>query len=384
MMDDRPESPALILFVDDNPALLRSVERLLQMEGYDVVLASDGQEALRLMESPSRLPDLIISDIMMPKMDGFELYEKFRKRVEWAEIPFIFLTALDQVDVLRQAYSLGADDYIVKPLDNERLLSAVQGRLLRQKMLRERIRSQQRELEKVRQELATMVAHELRTPLVSITMVADILASEMELLRPEQVREMLDAMQSGQVRLHRLVEQMVMYIEMKSGMLATTIQNMRRPQHVHDVLIDAVRHTERMNYRQREIPIHLKEEHPDAMILCDPNSLRQALTEVLLNAIAFSRPGDEILVTQRAEEQLTSIAVCDHGPGIPEAEWERVFEPFHQVNRQWFEQQGIGIGLTLAKGVVDLHGGRIDLHSGLEQGAQFTITLPLYSADSSD
>jgi CheY-like chemotaxis protein len=121
MMEDRPESPALILFVDDNAALLRSVERLLQMEGYEVVLASGGQEALRLMESPSHLPDLVISDIMMPKMDGFEFYEQFRKRGEWAEIPFIFLTALDQVDVLRQAYSLGADDYIVKPLDNERL-----------------------------------------------------------------------------------------------------------------------------------------------------------------------------------------------------------------------------------------------------------------------
>jgi signal transduction histidine kinase len=175
-----------------------------------------------------------------------------------------------------------------------------------------------------------------------------------------------------------------MYIEMKSGTLATTIQSMKRPQRVHDVLIDALRHTERMDYRQRGIPIRLEAEHPEALILCDLNSLRQALTEVLLNAIAFSTPGDEILVTQRAEEQWTSIAVCDQGPGIPEAEWEQVFEPFHQLNRQWFEQQGIGIGLTLAKGVVELHGGRMDVQSRLEQGAQFTITLPLYSADSYD
>jgi len=146
---------------------------------------------------------------------------------------------------------LGAEDYLVKPLDQDRLLWIVRGKLKRSRELRARIMSQEAALKKARQDLATMVAHELRTPLVSITMVADILGREMELLSPDQVREMLDAMQSGQVRLHRLVEQMVMYVEMKSGVMQTTIKSVMQPHRLHDVLVDAVHYTQQMDYRQR-------------------------------------------------------------------------------------------------------------------------------------
>ena len=226
-----------------------------------------------------------------------------------------------------------------------------------------------------------MVAHELRTPLVSITMVADILGREMELLSSDQVREMLDAMQSGQVRLHRLVEQMVMYVEMKSGVMQTAIKGVMRPCLLHDVLSDAVRYTQQMDYRQRDIPIRLEEDQPDVLIRGDRNSLRQALGEILLNALAFSKTTDEILVAQWTADGWTSIAVTDRGPGIPEGELNRVFEPFYQVNRDWFEQQGIGIGLTLAKEVIELHGGLIEIQPGPGQGTQVTVTLPVYRKD---
>jgi two-component system sensor histidine kinase/response regulator len=381
MTTNNEGAPPVILFVDDNPALLRSVERLLQMEGYGVILASNGHEALRHLKAAAPLPDLIISDITMPGMDGFEFYKEMRKHSQWTDIPFIFLTARDQVEDLEQGYSLGADDYLVKPLDQDRLLWIVRGKLRRRNELRARILAQEQELKRVQQDLATMVAHELRTPLVSITMVSDILAREMEILSAEQVREMLDAMQSGQVRLRRMVEQMVMYVEMKSGVLSTTVHVMRRPQCVHDVLSDALTYTRQMDYRQRGIPFRLEEDHPDVIIQCDQNSLRQALSEIMLNAIAFSEPDDEILVAQWASEKWTSIAVADRGPGIPEAELPRVFDPFYQVNRQRFEQQGIGIGLTLVKGVVELHGGMVEIQSKIGHGTQITVTLPVCDDD---
>jgi two-component system sensor histidine kinase/response regulator len=368
----------VILFVDDNAALLRSVEWLLKMEGYTVVLASDGNEAMQRMRAGAPVPDLIISDITMPGMDGFEFYRTLRKYEQWTEIPFIFLTARDQVEDLEQGYSLGAEDYLVKPLDQDRLLWIVRGKLKRSRELRARITNQEAALKKAQQDLATMVAHELRTPLVSITMVADILGREMELLNADQVHEMLDAMQSGQVRLHRLVEQMVMYVEMKSGVMQTTVKNAMRPHRLHDVLIDAVRYSQQMDYRQRGIPIRLEEEQPDVLVRSDPNSLRQALGEIMLNAAAFSKATDEIRVAQWAADDWTSIVITDRGPGIPENELNRVFEPFYQVNRQWFEQQGIGVGLTLVKGIVDLHGGIVEIHSDLEQGTRVTVTLPVH------
>jgi two-component system sensor histidine kinase/response regulator len=371
------EAP-VILFVDDNAALLRSVEWLLKMEGYTVVLASDGNEAMQRMRAGAPVPDLIISDITMPGMDGFEFYKTLRKYEQWTEIPFIFLTARDQVEDLEQGYSLGAEDYLVKPLDQDRLLWIVRGKLKRSRELRARITNQEAALKKARQDLATMVAHELRTPLVSITMVADILGREMELLNPDQVREMLDAMQSGQIRLHRLVEQMVMYVEMKSGVMQTTVKNAMRPHRLHDVLLEAVRYSQQMDYRQRGIPIRLEEEQPDVLVRSDPNSLRQALGEIMLNAVAFSRPADEIRVAQWAADDWTSVVITDRGPGIPEDELGRVFEPFYQVNREWFEQQGIGVGLALVKGIIELHGGIIEIHSDQEQGTRVTVTLPLH------
>jgi two-component system sensor histidine kinase/response regulator len=371
----------VILFVDDNPALLRSVERLLQMEGYEVMLASNGHEALQHLKAAAPLPDLIISDITMPGMDGFEFYKEMRKHSQWTDIPFIFLTARDQVEDLEQGYSLGADDYLVKPLDQDRLLWIVRGKLRRRDELRARILAQEQELKKAKQDLATMVAHELRTPLVSITMVADILAREMDILNADQVREMLDAMQSGQVRLHRLVEQMVMYVEMKSGTLATTVQAMRRPWCVHEVLSESLRYTQQMDYRQRGIRFRVEEDHPEAIVQCDQSTLRQALSEIMLNAIAFSELDDEILVAQWASEKWTSIAITDRGPGIPEKELLRVFDPFYQVNRQWFEQQGVGIGLTLVKGIIELHDGVVEIQSRIGQGTQVTVTLPVQAGD---
>jgi signal transduction histidine kinase len=114
------------------------------------------------------------------------------------------------------------------------------------------------------------------------------------------------------------------------------------------------------------------------LVRSDPNSLRQALGEIMLNAAAFSKATDEIRVAQWAADDWTSIVITDRGPGIPENELNRVFEPFYQVNRQWFEQQGIGVGLTLVKGIVDLHGGIVEIHSDLEQGTRVTVTLPVH------
>ena len=250
---DNDGAAPVILFVDDNAALLRSVEWLLKMESYAVILASDGNEAMQRMRAGTPLPDLIISDITMPGMDGFEFYRALREHVQWTEIPFIFLTARDQVGDLEQGYLLGAEDYLVKPLDQDRLLWIVRGRLKRSRELRARFMNQEAALKKARRDLATMVAHELRTPLVSITMVADILGREMELLSPDQVREMLDAMQSGQVRLHRLVEQMVMYVEMKSGVMQATVKGMMRPCSLHNVMTEAVQYTRQMDYRQQHL-----------------------------------------------------------------------------------------------------------------------------------
>ncbi|WP_162910049.1 hybrid sensor histidine kinase/response regulator [Aggregatilinea lenta] len=374
---------AIILFVDDNAALLRSVERLLRMEGFQTLLASDGSEALHLMESVTQLPDLIISDIAMPRMDGFELFETIRQRPEWMDIPFLFLTARDQLDDLRRGYALGADDYLVKPLDQERLIMIIRGKLKRRTELLESIQSQQDALSSAKRELSLMVAHELRTPLVSISMVTDILSRELNKMGAGQLDEMVDTMQSGSSRLSRLVEQMVLYVQFQSGALLEAIEMAVRPGYVRDAIIGAIDRARQFNYRRRDIAVRFEELDPGMMISGDLASLRQAMAEVISNAMAFSQPTDEVQITQWVAENLVWITITDQGPGIPEDELERVFEPFHQSNRQRFEQQGIGIGLALARGIIEAHGGALMLRSKEGRGTQVTISLPLYGADDS-
>ncbi len=376
-MSSGSQPPALIMFVDDNSALLRSVERLLRMEGFHVMLAMDGAEALQRLEAGPSLPDLIISDIAMPRMDGFEFFEAIRTHEEWLDIPFLFLTARDQIEDLRRGYSLGADDYLVKPLDQERLLLVVRSKLKRRSELMEHIQVQKLALDTAKTNLALMVAHELRTPLVSISMVADILTREMTQMDPAQVRDMLATMQSGSVRLSRLVEQMVMYVQLQSGALAEAVHKHLRPTGVRDTIVGSIKRAQRYDYRQRRIPIQFDDYASDVQVSGDINSLQHALSEVVMNAIMFSNPDGTIVVTDWAADGLVWTTITDDGPGIPPDELPRVFDPFYQVNRQRHEQQGIGLGLTLAKGIIEAHQGSVEVQSRLGHGTLVTVALPL-------
>jgi two-component system sensor histidine kinase/response regulator len=372
--------PPIILFVDDNPALLRSVDLLLRMEGYRVMLAADGEEALELLENADSLPHLIISDVAMPKMDGFALFRAVRAHDAWIDIPFLFLTARDQMDDLRQGYSLGADDYLVKPLDQERLLMIISSKLKRRAELLGHIQSQQLALDTAKRELAQMVSHELRTPLVSISMVSEILARGLDQMEADQIQTMLDSMQSGSARLTRLVEQMVMFVQLQSGALVDSIRRQQRLSSVHDLVIEAVERARRFDYRQSSVPVTFEELGPEVQVQGDFGALVHALAEIATNAIAFSPSGGTVVIRQWLTDNHVWIALIDSGPGIPAAERDRVFEPYQQVNRRRYEQQGIGIGLPLAKGIIEAHGGSLMLESIPGRGTEVTVGLPFSDA----
>jgi signal transduction histidine kinase len=335
------------------------------------------------MEAASEPPDLIVSDISMPSMDGFEFFEAVRRRDEWLHIPFLFLTARDQMDDLRRGYALGADDYIVKPLDHERLLLIIRSKLKRRAELMEHIYVQQHALDQAKRELAMMVAHELRTPLVSISMVTEILSREINKMGPEQVQDMLDTMQSGSVRLTRLSEQMVMFVQLQSGALAHSIREHVRPSTIRDALLGAIDRAHQFTYRQREVAVELEEVDKDVTIKGDLTSLKHALAELISNAITFTTPDDKVNITTWTDNAIVWITITDKGPGIPENELARIFEPYHQVNRHQYEQQGIGIGLPLAQGIVTAHDGVLEIRSVVGRGTQAIVGLPLWNPDGS-
>jgi signal transduction histidine kinase len=127
--------------------------------------------------------------------------------------------------------------------------------------------------------------------------------------------------------------------------------------------------------------VNVEAYNPEALVTCDPSSLRHALAELIANAAAFSASNGEIVRTEWASDGMVWITISDSGPGIPDDDLERVFEPFYQANRRRFEQQGIGLGLPLAKGIIEMHGGSLELQSRVGQGTLVTVCLPLCGAE---
>jgi signal transduction histidine kinase len=362
----------LILVVEDNLSLLEGVHDLLEVSGYRVLTAPGGPPALTLLER--NRPDLIISDIMMPGMDGYELFEKVRARPDLADTPFIFLTARGGKEEVRRGKEMGADDYIIKPFEEEDLLVAVRSKLLRRREIRQQREEQFADLK--RTILATL-SHEFRTPLTYIINYSDMLGKEGADLSSDEFRQFMHGIRRGADRLHRLVLDFMTLVELETGEAETLFQFRRR---VIDDLGPWLRTQARTfepaaRSRGLELVIEVPDELPP--IVADETYLGNAIGRLLDNAVKFSRNAKgKIWFRAEGHEGRLRIQVEDQGVGIREEELASLFRVFHQVDRPRQEQQGIGSGLAICKGVIELHGGRVSAKSKVGVGSTFTIELP--------
>lgn len=320
--------PATILLVEDSPILRQGGERTLREEGYQVLLAANGQEALEVLARTAHPPDLIISDIVMPKLNGLELLRAVRQNPAWRAVPFLLLTESDSAEHMRQALLLGADDYLLRPMDRSRLLFVIRLRLNRQAELLESILQQQNALDNAKSELTLMVAHELRTPLVGIQMAAEILSRELDTVSRAQLQEMIEVISAGSTRMHRLVEQAIMFVLLDTGALAESVAEQSRPNPIRDAVVGAIARARQFDYHRKESNIVFNELDAGASVLCDLAALKHAFAELIANANTFARPGSPVQLTQWVSDGRVWLTVTDYGRGIPESELSHVFEPY--------------------------------------------------------
>jgi two-component system sensor histidine kinase/response regulator len=365
-----------VLFVDDDSDMQGFIRNLMEPRGVKVTTASDGQEALRQMHAGLR-PDVIISDIEMPHMDGFAFLRAVRAVPEWAPVPFIVLSAHDEKPSVRQALMLGVDDYIVKPFDEERLLLTIYSKAKRTQELTRYAEAAYETLAYVRRDMARMFTHELRTPLVSLNMVAEILSRHSDDLTPQDVEDLITTLQTGLTRLNRLMEQMVLLIQLDTGELQKLIQEAARPGPLWDAVTAAVSQARNFNPRQRDVEVTYQHGEISGEIVAEWKSLRHAMAELIANAMAFSPKEEPVVVSQRIEDGHIVISIMDKGPGIPEAKQHTLFRRFQQVEREKHDQQGIGMGLYLSRSIIEATGGTLDLKSEPNKGTQVTIKFPL-------
>lgn len=361
-----------ILVVEDHKSMSRAIQGILESEGFSVFTARDGTEALEVMEDVR--PDLILADIMMPKMDGYVLYEEIRSRPEWITIPFVFLTAKSEREDRLRGKRLGAEDYVTKPFDAEELIVVVRSRLGRARAIHEATAAS---FEQLKQQIVTVLGHELRTPLTYVTGYTDLALEDVSSLTPEEVEEFLSGIKAGADRLNRLVEDLLLLVQIDSGRAREEFKVLAAQR---DDLASIVKHTvDRYQHQagRRGVTLTVDVE-PDLppVTLCSPY-FKDALGRIIDNGIKFSRDGAKrVEVSASGEDEWVRIAVSDHGVGIPPDQIDHIFDRFRQANRDQLEQQGAGLGLAIAKELIELHGGTITVDSTPSEGSTFTILLP--------
>jgi len=360
-----------ILVVEDHEPLLAAIQHVLELENYAVLTASDGIEALQVMEETQ--PDLIVADIMMPRMNGYDFYEAVRERPEWVPIPFIFLTARAEKEDRLKGKSLGAEDYIIKPFDPQELLIAVRARLGRAQAIQ---KASAASFEQLKQQIINTLSHELRTPLTYIQGYTALALEDAS--SPNDLQDFLVAIKKGADRLTRLIEDMLLLIQMDTGQAADDFENLAETRPDLDGIVESTvkKYTKRASRQGLTIKVETPPRLPQVR-LCEPFFV-DALSRLLDNAIRFSQDeGKRVQVSVRASSEWVEVAVQDEGVGIAADQIPYLFERFRQIDREQMEQQGAGLGLAIAQELIALHEGEITVDSQFGAGSTFTIRLPV-------
>jgi signal transduction histidine kinase len=316
------------------------------------------------------LPDLILCDVNMQKVDGYLTLSSLRNEPTTAAIPFILMTGLADNAGMRHGMELGADDYLPKPFSIEGLYAAVEARIKKAEALRQEA---EKKLTNLRDNLSMMLPHELRTPLNGILAYGEILAAEAGTLPAKEVAEMGQVIHDSGKRLERLIENFLIYAQIE--LLGADLQK-----------ITALRQ------KQTPSPARLIEEHAlsqaraadraddlvlelaDQPVPISEDYLGKIVDELVQNGFKFSESGKRVTVTLSGSPNGVLLSVVDRGRGFSTEHITKV-GAYMQFDRKIQEQQGLGLGLVIARRLTELHGGTLSIQS--ERGGATTVVVRL-------
>ncbi len=387
-----------ILYVEDNPDNKILVRRVLEAHGYSVVDADDGLSGIRLAQEIK--PDLILMDINLPGMDGYEAATKIKSIPALRHVPIVALTANVMQGDRERSLAAGCDGYLPKPIDIDQLVEQIEAFLagkreevdheerevyleeyarklvnkLEAKIVElERANAELRELDRLKSEFVSTVSHELRTPLNIIIGHAEILQDELFGPLNEHQKRYVDNIVRSARHLLDLVENILDMSKIESGKLELNMQPFdveEAVQEVHALLAPMA--------ERKEIKVRLRIDPNLRTMVADRLRFKQILYNLMSNAIKFTPNGGRVDVTlERLPDGWVQLTVRDTGIGIPKDHLETIFERFRQLDssfsREW---EGTGLGLSLTREFVRLHGGKIEVQSEVGKGSIFTVLLP--------
>lgn len=359
-----------ILVLEDDSMFRKVITDTLRKENYDVLEEGDGARGLELARQ--QLPDLILSDVYMPGLDGTEVLTALRADQHTAIIPFILMTCETDKISMRAGMGLGADDYLAKPFSPRVLLDAVKTRLKRHQQMQERA---EEKMEALRASLSTTLPHELLTPLAGILGYAEMIRLDFDTLRPGDIMEMTWGIEKCAQRLQRLIQNYLLYADME--LLR------KKPEQIRPNSRDFVTHTRRIVWKTaRCVALRhnrqddLTSDLSDGPVALNGNYLSKLVEELVDNACLYSPARTPIRIqTQHSASQFT-LQVTDYGRGMTPQQI-RDIGAFKQFDRQKYEQQGMGLGLFLCKRLGEICNGHFQVDSTPGHGTTVTLTLPL-------
>ncbi|OIP75227.1 MAG: hybrid sensor histidine kinase/response regulator [Oscillatoriales cyanobacterium CG2_30_44_21] len=372
-----------VLVVDDNPTNLSVLVNLLRNVGLRVLVATDGESVIEQIAYAK--PDLILLDVMMPGIDGFETCQILKANPETKRIPIIFMTALSEtVDKVR-GLSLGAVDYVTKPFEHEEVLIRIRTHLtiakqqetieLQNLNLQNEISDRQRAEESLRIFLHA-VSHDLRNPVTGLMMVLDNLAKtatnpDADILLPQATLKRMR--QSGDRQLHLINSLLESHVNDVHGMVIQA-----QPVHIAIVIQDAIDDLQPLlDKEEAEVSLKIFQDLPAVMV--DSGYLCRVFQNLIANAIKHNPPQLKLTISASAkDDQQILCTVADSGVGMTPEQTQNLFELYTKSNSKLNRRSlSLGLGLYICRQIIQAHGGEIWVNSELNRGSQFYFTLPI-------
>lgn len=362
----------LILIVDDLPENLQVLGSVLLNSGFEVMPATSGARALALLKN--RLPDLLLLDVMMPDMDGFEVCRIVKAIPEAREIPVIFLTARHDSEDVVQGFDVGGVDYITKPFNSAELIVRVRTHL-ELKASRDAIIKYNQQLQALNEEknqFLAIAAHDLKSPLNGVMLGLDLLNKQPPPPLSEQ-QEVLDLCRRSLERMTTIITNLLDVNAIESGQFPMNPQ----PCDLASVVGDAVAGSQPLCQAKRQVLEYLR---PDAAVpvTADAAAHRQILDNLISNASKFSASDTVIRVSLEPGNMLLRYSVTDQGPGLTADDQRQLFGKFTRLSAMpTAGEHSTGLGLSIVKLMVECMGGRVGCDSKPGHGATFWVEIPM-------
>ena len=360
-----------ILIIDDVPQNIILLKQILEIKNFLVITANSSQEALQILKTS--VPDLILLDVIMPEVNGFDFCRILKENELTKEIPVIFLSALSDMETKLQGLKLGSVDYITKPFDSDELIERVKIHLKIKDLEKENKRViellQRSNLEK--EKLFQVITHDMKSPLTSIILYAEMMRNNAEEIKPEKIKKFSDSIYNSCNKILDLIRELTQLTKVETNLHLQEISEFNLYDFIFNIsdLFQSI--TDKKN-----IKIKIHSENKNLKIKQDQRKLNHVLSNLISNSIKFSKPESNILIQFHIKLEKLFIQIIDEGIGIPESLLNNLFDRFSKAHRSGTNgEEGTGLGMYITRDFIVSMNGQIQIESKVNRGTTVTLVF---------